>query len=77
MVTREIERLNNIVENKNNEIQVLNGRVSEGEVAQRNLRNLSEQLRKLTGENRELHEELRDGQEKLRLSSAQQTKLMA
>lgn len=30
MVTKEIERLNNIVENKNREIQQLNGAVQEG-----------------------------------------------
>ena len=52
MVTKEIERLNNIVENKNREIQNLTGAVSEGENAQRNLNKLTEQLRKMTGENR-------------------------
>lgn len=37
---------------------------------------MTEQLKKLTGENRDLTEELRDGQEKLRLSNAQQQKLI-
>jgi len=50
--------------------------VQEGEIAQRNLAKLTEQLRKMTGENRDLHEELRDGQEKLRLSNAQTQKLL-
>lgn len=76
MVAKEIERLNSIVENKNKEIQGLSVMVEEGENAQRNLNKLTENLRKMTGENRDLHGELRDGQEKLRLSNAQQQKLI-
>jgi uncharacterized coiled-coil DUF342 family protein len=76
MITKEIERLNNIVENKNKEIQHLTELSQEGETAQKNLNKLNEQLRKIIGENRDLHEELRDGQEKLRLSSVQAQKIM-
>jgi len=36
---------------------------------------MKEDFRKLTGENRDLHTELRDGQEKLRLSATQTSKL--
>lgn len=64
------------MENKNKEIQNLTGLVQEGEIAQRNLAKLTDNLKKMTGENRDLHEELRDGQEKLRLSNAQQQKLL-
>jgi hypothetical protein len=45
MITKEIERLNNIVENKNREIQNLTGAVSEGENAQRNLKSTKSYLK--------------------------------
>lgn len=37
---------------------------------------IKEDFKKLTGENRDLHNELRDGQEKIRVSSTQQSKLV-
>lgn len=37
---------------------------------------IREDFKKLTGENRDLHNELRDGQEKIRVSSTQQSKLV-
>lgn len=37
---------------------------------------MKEDFRKLTGENRDLHNELRDGQEKLRISSSQTSKIV-
>jgi len=48
----------------------------DGENASRQLKNLSDQLRKIIDENKDLHEELREGQEKLRISNAQQQKLL-
>lgn len=76
MMSREIERINILVENKNKEIQTLQGQCVEGENSARQLKNLSDQLRKFIDENKDLHEELRQGQEKLRLSNVQQQKLI-
>jgi chromosome segregation ATPase len=76
MAAREIERLNTILENKNKEIQNLQGQCMEGETAARQLKNLSDQLRKMVDENKDLHNEIRDGQEKLRISNAQTQKLV-
>lgn len=42
----------------------------------RQFNQLKEDFRKITGENRDLHNELRDGQEKLRISSSQTTKIV-
>jgi hypothetical protein len=52
MAAREIERLNNIIENKNREIQSLQGQCVEGENAGRQLKNISDQLRKIIDENK-------------------------
>ena len=54
MAAREIERLNNILENKNKEIQGLQGQCMEGETAARQLKTLSEQLRRMVDENKDL-----------------------
>ena len=42
----------------------------------RQFNQIKEEFRKLTGENRDLHDELRDGQEKLRISANQTSKLV-
>ena len=76
MAAREIERLNNIIDKKNRDIQTLQNQCVEGDNAARQLKNLNDQLRKIMDENKGLHEELREGQEKLRISSAQQQKLV-
>jgi len=75
-MSREIERINILIETKNKEIQGLQGQCVEGENSARQLKNLSDQLRKIIDENKDLHEELRSGQEKLRLSNVQQQKLI-
>ena len=54
MATRQVERLNNILENKNREIQNLQGQCAEGQTAARQLKNLSDQLRKMVDENKDL-----------------------
>ena len=40
------------------------------------MKNLSDQLRKMVDENKDLQGEIRDGQDKLRISNAQQQKLL-
>lgn len=72
----EIDRLNAIIENKNKDIQNLQAKNIEGQNSSRQLKNLNDQLRKILDENKDLHEELREGQEKLRISNAQQQKLI-
>ena len=47
MAAREVERLNNIIENKNRQIQGLQNQCMEGETAARQLKNLGDQLRKM------------------------------
>ena len=76
MATREIERQNNIIDNKNRENQSLQSQCADGETAARQLKNLSDQLRKMVDENKDLEENIREGQEKLRISNAQQQKLV-
>ena len=73
MVTKEIDRLNIIVETKNRE---LHEKQQEGENLARQFNQVREDFRKITGENRDLHSQLQEGQEKLRISAAQTSKLM-
>ena len=75
-VTSEIDRLNNIIEGKNNNIRELELKNHEGEQLARQFHHLNEQFKKITGENRDLHEEIRDGQEKLRVSTSQTQRLV-
>lgn len=76
MVTKEIERLNGIVENKNRDISVLEGKAREGEANARQLQHLVTQITKITAENKDLHDDVRNSQEKLRLSSQQHNQLL-
>ena len=48
-MTREIDRLNNIIESKNRDIQDLEMRNAEGEQIARQFHNLRDQFSKMTG----------------------------
>lgn len=47
IITKEIERLNSIIETKNREIQTLQAKCVEGDNSSRQLKNLNDNLRKI------------------------------
>lgn len=67
--------MNIVIDKKNNEIKGLKEIEVEAEGMSRQLKSLSEQLRKVTGEKEGLFEEVQKGQEQIRLSNNQINKL--
>lgn len=49
MISRELERLNGVVENKNSQIRDLEGKASEGDNLARQFAKIKDDFRKITG----------------------------
>ena len=64
-----------MIEKKNADIRSLNEQTGEMDNLSRQVKNLSDQLRRVAGENEGLYNEVRDSQEKLRLSATEANKL--
>ena len=74
-LSQEIERLNSVIDKKNGEIKVLRDGEVEAEALARQVKTLNDQVRRISGEKESIFNELREGQEQLRLSNTQVTKL--
>lgn len=64
-----------MIDKKNGEIKVLREGEAEAEALARQVKTLNDQVRRISGEKEGIFNELREGQEQLRLSSTQITKL--
>lgn len=64
-----------IIENKNRQLRDLQAEVSEGQNLAKQFNQMKEDFRRLTGENRDLGNEVREGQQRLRISTNQASKL--
>lgn len=74
-MSQEIERLNNVLENKNNEIGYLKNQAQELSGMGATISTLQERIQRLMGENKGLHGEMQEAQENLRLSAQQNQKI--
>ena len=66
-----------MVSNKTQEVKSLSENTVEIDSLNRQVRTLNDQIKRLTGENEGLFNEVRDGQEKVRLSNNQISKMAA
>lgn len=75
ILSQEIERLNSVLENKNNEIGELRSQLQEMDAMNDAINSLQEKIKRLANENTGMGEEVRAAQENLRLSANQNAKL--
>ena len=75
MLSEEIERLNGVIEKKNNEIGSLQRSMQEISGMNLSITPLHEKLSRVSSENAEISNEMREIQEHLRLSNNQNQKL--
>lgn len=75
-MSQEIERLNAILEKKNNEIGNLNKKVLELDEINMSIGGMKDKITNLVSENKNYHEEIVNAQENLRLSAQQNQKIM-
>ena len=76
MFSQEIERLNVIVEKKNNEVSQLNKKLHDIDGMNKSIGDLQGKIKRLANENYEMEEEVRAAQENVRLSSNQNAKML-
>ena len=73
---RRVDELAKMVESKNKEVRNLSETTMEMDQLSYQVKNLNEQIRRVSGENEGLYSEVREGQEKLRLSNNQTSKMV-
>ncbi len=76
LLSQEIERLNSVVEKKNNEVLNYTRKITDIEEMNKSIGQFQEKIRRLTSENTSMDEEMRNAQENLRLSANQNQRMM-
>ena len=77
MLSQEIERLNSVIEKKNQELGNLQRRLTQIDNMNKTIGSLQERITKLVNENTSMEDEVRVAQQNLRLSANQNQKIMA